>query len=88
VHCLDPVAGISPPNLSRRVIYANDDKAGDLTGGITMLATKLSKRPEIDIKLYYLHLEGKGPKMFRGHVGCQFFRQLWSEPVALHRPCD
>ena len=40
-------------------------------GGITMLATKLSKRPEIDTKLEYLRLESKGTKMFQGHVGCQ-----------------
>ncbi len=71
MHCLDSVAGILPPNLSRRVVHANDDKVGGLMGGITMLATKLSKRPEIDTKLEYLRLESKGTKMFQGHVDCQ-----------------
>lgn len=57
MHYLDVVANLLPFNLCRHVPRANTDDAVDLMVGRTMLAITLSKRPEIDIILHYVHFK-------------------------------
>ncbi|KAG9185351.1 hypothetical protein G6011_07895 [Alternaria panax] len=64
VCCSDVVAGILPPNLCKLILHANAKGARSLMERMRMLATKLSKRSETDIKLHYPHFITGDPKNF------------------------